>query len=57
MKEGQNARVNPELTGLTEWIVGKIIRVRKNPFLGQEIAVKDKLGRIFFGEAKYFSPV
>lgn len=32
MKEGQNARVNPELTGLTEWIVGKIIRVRKNPF-------------------------
>jgi hypothetical protein len=54
MKTGQKAQVSPELTGLEEWIEGMIINIRKNPFLGIEIAIKDKLGRIFFGEEKYF---
>ena len=31
-----------------------IINIRKNPFLGLEIAIKDSLGRIFFGEKQYF---
>jgi hypothetical protein len=26
----------------------------KNPFLGEEIAIKDDQGRIFYGEKKYF---
>jgi hypothetical protein len=54
MKTGEIAKVSPELTGLTNWIEGLIIKIRKNPFLGQEIAVKDNDGRIFFGEEKYF---
>jgi hypothetical protein len=54
METGQKAQVSPELTGLTEWIEGIIIKIRKNPFLGIEIAIKDNLGRIFFGEEKYF---
>ncbi len=55
MKTGQRVKVSPAITGLNEWIVGVIIKIRKNPFLkGSEIAIKDDLGRIFFGEEKYF---
>lgn len=54
MKTGEKVKVSPELTGLEEWIEGVIINVRKNPFLGLEIAIKDSFGRIFFGEKQYF---
>lgn len=54
MKTGQKVKVSPELTGLGEWIEGLIIKIRKNPFLGDEIAIRDSLGRIFFGEKRYF---
>lgn len=54
MKTGETAKVSPELTGLDVWIEGVIIKIRKNPFIGIEIAVKDSIGRIFFGEEKYF---
>lgn len=56
MNVGEKAKASPTLTGLSEWIEGTIIKVRNNPFLGLEIAIKDNLGRIFFGEAKYFQP-
>ena len=56
MKEGEKAKVSPKITGQPDWVEGVIINVRKNPFLGVEVAVKDNLGRIFFGEAKYFQP-
>jgi len=56
MKKGDIAKVSPQLTGLETWIEGEIIDVEKNPFKGVVIAIKDKLGRIFFGEEKYFSP-
>jgi len=56
MKKGDLAKVSPQLTGLETWIEGEIIDVEKNPFKGVVIAIKDKLGRIFFGEEKYFSP-
>ena len=54
MQPGEKVKVSPELTGLGEWIEGLIIKIRKNPFLGIEIAIKDNVGRIFFGEEKYF---
>jgi hypothetical protein len=54
MKTGQKAKVSPELTGEKEWIEGEVIDIEKNPFKGIVIAIKDKLGRIFFGEEKYF---
>ncbi len=43
----------PNLTLLKEWIKGKIIKVRQNPFMGTEIAIKDDLGRISFGEKEF----
>lgn len=57
MKEGDKAKVSPTLTGIPEWIEGTVIKVRSNPFIGTEIAIKDNLGRIFFGEAKNFKPI
>jgi len=57
MKKGEKAKVSPKLTGLNEWIEGVVIDIEKNPFKGIVIAVKDKLGRIFFGEKKYFETV
>ena len=43
----------PNLTLLKEWIKGKIIKIRQNPFMGTEIAIKDDLGRISFGEKEF----
>ena len=51
---GNRVKVSPDITGLSEWIEAIIINIRNNPFLGKEVAIKDSLGRIFFGEEKYF---
>lgn len=57
MKKGDIAKADPRLTGLNDWVEGTIIDVEHNPFKGIVIAIKDKLGRIFFGEQKYFVPL
>jgi len=57
MSKGQYAIVSPELSGLSEEITGEVINIRQNPFLGQEIAVRDDSGRIYFGESKYFRAI
>lgn len=54
MKKGDIALVDPNLTGFDVWIKGEIIDIEKNPFKGIVLAIKDELGRIFFGEEKYF---
>lgn len=54
MKIGEKAEVSPNLTGLEEWIEGEVIDIEKNPFKGIVVAIKDRLGRIFFGEERYF---
>ena len=55
MSDGQTVYASPELTGLKDKVAGKIIKIRQNPFLGTEIAIKDACGRIFFGEERYFT--
>ncbi len=54
IKKGQKATASPILTGLDDWIEGTIIDIEENPFKGLVIAIKDQVGRIFFGEEKYF---
>ncbi len=54
MKTGEFAKVSPKLTDEPDWIEGEVIDVEKNPFRGIIISMKDNLGRIFFGEEKYF---
>ncbi|WP_298148618.1 hypothetical protein [Flavobacterium sp.] len=54
MKIGDVAKVDPKLTGLDFWAEGEVIDIEQNPFKGIVIAIRDHLGRIFFGEEKYF---
>jgi hypothetical protein len=56
MKVGEKAKVDPRITGLKKWVEGIIIRIRKNPFVGREIVIKDENGVIYFDEEKYFKP-
>ena len=53
-KIGDNMKVSPTLTEQDGWIIGEVIDVEKNPFLGLVISIKDKAGRIFFGQSRYF---
>ena len=55
-KVGDIVEVSPGLTLLKEWISGIVIKIFKNPFIGDEIAIKDDQGRIFFGEKEFFKP-
>ena len=51
---GDRMRVSPQLTAQPDWIDGEVIDVEQNPFLGLVISIKDQLGRIFFGQSRYF---
>ena len=53
-KVGDIVEVSPDLTMLKDWITGTVIKIFKNPFIGNEIAIKDNQGRIFFGVKDYF---
>ena len=57
MKTGDMAKVSPELTGLDNWVEGKVINIEKNPFKGIVVAIKDEAGKIFFGEERYFEQI
>lgn len=56
MRIGEKAKIDPRITGLKTWIEGVIIKIRQNPFIGKEIAVKDAQGIIYFDAEKYFKP-
>ena len=56
MKKGDKAKVSPKITGESDWVEGEIIDVEKNPFRGIVLSIKDRLGRIFWGEEQYFLP-
>lgn len=53
-KVGDRMKVSPQLTDQPDWIDGEVIDVEHNPFTGLVISIKDKLGRIFFGQSRYF---
>ena len=53
-KIGDRMKASPQLTALSDWVEGEVIDVEHNPFTGLVISIKDKLGRIFFGQSRYF---
>ena len=53
-KVGDRMKVSPQLTAQPDWVEGEVIDVEHNPFLWLVISIKDKLGRIFFGQIRYF---
>lgn len=55
VREGDTMKVSPRLTNEPDWVEGVVVEVEQNPFKGLVIAIRDKGGRIFFGEEKYFT--
>lgn len=53
-KVGDKMKVSPQLTSQADWVEGEVIDVEQNPFMGLVISIKDKLGRIFFGQSRFF---
>jgi len=53
-KIGDRMKLSPQLTDQADWIDGEVIDVEHNPFTGLVISIKDKLGRIFFGQSRFF---
>lgn len=53
-KIGDKMKASPQLTAQPDWVEGEVIDVEHNPFLGLVISIKDKLGRIFFGQSRFF---
>ena len=51
-KIGDRMKVSPHLTAQADWVDGEVIVVEHNPFTGLVISVK--LGRIFFGQSRFF---
>ena len=56
-KIGDKMKADPQLTGLDTWVTGAVVDIEHNPFKGLVVAIKDGLGRIFFGQIKYFQTV
>ena len=57
MEIGQRVHISPYLTHLNDWVTGEIIEIEDNPYRGTVISAKDDMGRIFWGEADYFTLV
>ena len=57
LKIGDRMKVSPQLTDQPDWIEGEVIDVEHNPFTGLVISIKDKLGRIFFGQSRFFATI
>ncbi|HIW44165.1 MAG TPA: hypothetical protein H9986_03960 [Candidatus Prevotella stercoripullorum] len=53
-KIGDMMKADPQLTGPDTWVTGAVIDIEHNPSKGLVVAIKDELGRIFFGQIKYF---
>ncbi len=56
VEKGEHLKISPDITGESEWVEGEVIDVEKNPFRGIVISIKDKFGRIFWAEPKFFQP-
>lgn len=50
-------KASPEITGLKDWVIGDVIDVEKNPFVGVVISIKTPDGNVFFNQAAYFKEV
>lgn len=54
MKVGAKVLISPDLTMLQDWVIGTVIEVENNPFVGVVISAKTEDGVIFFGKEDLF---
>lgn len=49
MALGDLVRISPDLTHLPDWVLGKVIDIQDNPYVGSVVAAETKAGVIYFG--------
>ena len=54
MKVGDKVLISPDLTLQREWLVGTVIQVEDNPFVGIVISAETEDHNIFFGQEDLF---
>lgn len=56
MKVGDKVLISPDLTRLPQWIIGTVIEVENNPFVGIVISAETEDKDVYFGQADLFKP-
>ncbi len=56
MKIGDLVHISPDLTMKDDWVDGKVIDIKDNPFVGVVVSAKTDKGVIFFGREELFKP-
>ena len=56
MKIGDKVLISPDLTKLPNWIIGTVIEVENNPFVGIVISAETEDKNVFFGQEDLFKP-
>lgn len=51
---GNKILISPELTRMEDWIIGTIIEIEDNPFVGIVISAETDDGDVFFGREYMF---
>lgn len=51
---GDKILISPELTRMEDWIIGTIIEIEDNPFVGIVISAETDDGDVFFGREYMF---
>lgn len=54
MGVGDKILISPELTRMEDWIIGTIIEIEDNPFVGIVISAETDDGDVFFGREYMF---
>lgn len=49
MELGDIVRISPDLTHFADWVVGKVIEIKNNPYVGIVISAETEDGNVFFG--------
>lgn len=56
MKIGDLVHISPDLTMKDDWMDGRVIDIKDNPFVGVVVSAKTDNGVIFFGREELFKP-
>lgn len=57
MKIGDKVLVSPDVTHLTNWIEGNVIKIENNSFVGIVISAQTDDGDVFFSYEDRFKPI
>ena len=56
MKIGDLVHISPDLTMKDDWVDGRVVDIKDNPFVGVVVSAKTDNGVIFFGREELFKP-